>query len=178
MYVYASFDYSAFLELAITDLEKRGIAREHILAVPLDKRVEERMILDSIHRADGVSLFDGAMVLGAILMEIGVIYGFVLEWGPIIWGLIGLLSGVVIGFLLDYFYGSLFGSKKNGSSRNQIKAGKCNNTEVILTICCDNSQYEMVEKVLWDNMAYGVGKLDRLHTTIRNGAASDGKEAT
>jgi len=28
---------SAFLELAINDLEKRGIARKHILAVPLDK---------------------------------------------------------------------------------------------------------------------------------------------
>lgn len=178
MYVYASFDYSAFLELAITDLEKRGIAREHILAVPLDKRVEERLILDSIHRADGMSLFDGAMVLGAILMELGVIYGFVLEWGPIIWGLIGLLGGAVIGFLLDYFYGNIIGSKNKKASRNKVKAGECNNTEVILTICCDNSQYEMVEKVLWDNMAFGVGKLDRLHTTIRNGAESDGKEAT
>ncbi|WP_312561119.1 hypothetical protein [Anaerospora sp.] len=177
MYVYASFDYSAFLELAISDLEKRGIAREHILAVPLDKRVEERMVLDSIHRADGISLFDGAMVLGAILMELGVIYGFVLEWGPIIWGLIGLLSGAIIGFLLDYFYGSIFGNKKKGSSRNRVKAGNCNNTEVILTVCCDNSQYEMVEKVLWDNMAFGVGKLDRLRYSIRDEAAGDGKKA-
>lgn len=178
MYVYASFDYSAFLELAITDLEKRGIAREHILAVPLDKRVEERMVLDSIHRADGISLFDGAMVLGAICMELGVIYGFVLEWGPIIWGLIGLLGGAIIGFVLDYFYGRIFGKKQKKSSRNQVKAGDCNNTEVILTIYCDNSQYEMVEKVLWDNMAFGVGKLDRLRNTIRNEAAGDGKEAS
>jgi hypothetical protein len=177
LYVYASFDYSAFLELAISDLEKRGIAREHILAVPLDKRVEERMVLDSIHRADGISLFDGAMVLGAILMELGVIYGFVLEWGPIIWGLIGLLSGAIIGFLLDYFYGSIFGNKKKVSSRNRVKAGNCNNTEVILTVCCDNSQYEMVEKVLWDNMAFGVGKLDRLRYSIRDEAAGDGKKA-
>lgn len=134
------------------------------------------MILDSIHRADGISLFDGAMVLGAIMMELGVIYGFVLEWGPIIWGLIGLLSGAVIGFLLDYFYGSIFGRKKKKTSQNRVKAGERNNTEVILTICCDNSQYEMVEKVLWDNMAFGVGKLDRLRTTIETGAASDGKE--
>ncbi|MCM0759659.1 hypothetical protein M7775_13955 [Sporomusa sphaeroides DSM 2875] len=178
MYVYASFDYSAFLELAITDLEKRGIAREHILAVPLDKRVEERMVMDTIHRADGISLFDGAMVLGAICMELGVIYGFVLEWGPVIWGLIGLLSGAIIGFLLDYFYGKIFGHKRTKSPRNRVKAGECNNTEVILTVCCDNSQYEMVEKVLWDNMAFGVGKLDRLCNTIGNGMVSGGKEAT
>ncbi len=176
MYVYASFDYSAFLELAITDLEKRGIAREHILAVTLDKRVEERMVLDTIHRADGMSLFDGAMVLGAILMELGVIYGFILEWGPIIWGLIGLLSGAIIGFLLDYFYGRIFGNKKTKSPRNRVEAGECNNTEVVLTVYCNNSQYEMVEKVLWDNMAFGVGKLDRLRNTSGNGATSDGKE--
>lgn len=178
MYIYASFDYSAFLELAITDLEKRGINREHILAVPLDKRVEERMVLDTIHRADGMSLFDGAMVMGAIFMELGVIYGFILAWGPIVWGLIGLLSGAIIGFLFDYFYGRIFGHKKTKSPRNQVKAGENNNTEVVLTVYCDNSQYEMVKKVLWDNMAFGVGKLDRLRNTTGNGAASDGKEAS
>ena len=53
MYVFSSFEYSAYLELGISDLEKRGIAREKILAVPLDKRVEERKLLDTIHRADG-----------------------------------------------------------------------------------------------------------------------------
>ena len=178
MYIYASFDYSAFLELAITDLEKRGIAREHILAVPLDKRVEERMLLDTIHRADGISLFDGAAVLGAICMEFGVIYGFVLEWGPITWGLIGLLGGAILGFLLDYFYGRIRGHKKKKTTRNQVKAGECNNTEVIVTVFCENSQYEMVQKVLWDNRAFGVGKLDRLRTTMREGPENCGKEAT
>jgi hypothetical protein len=161
LYIYASFDYSGFLELAITDLEKRGIAREHILAIPLDKRVEERVILDTIHRADGISLFDGAAVLGAIFMELGVIYGFVLAWGPITWGLLGLMGGAILGFLLDFFYGRIRGYKKKKASRNQVKAGECNNTEVILTVFCEQSQYEMVEKVLWDNMAFGVGKLDR-----------------
>jgi len=178
MYIYASFDYSAFLELAITDLEKRGIAREHILAVPLDKRVEERMLLDTIHRADGISLFDGAAVLGAVFMELGVIYGFVLEWGPITWGLIGLLGGAVLGFLLDYFYGRIRGHKKEKAFRHRVKAGESHNTEVILTVFCENSQYEMVQKVLWDNMAFGVGKLDRLRNSIRKELASDGKEAT
>ena len=177
MYIYASFDYSAFLELAITDLEKRGIARDHILAVPLDKRVEERMLLDTIHRADGISLFDGAAVLGAIFMELGVIYGFILEWGPITWGLIGLLGGAILGFLLDYFYGRIRGHKKKKATRNQVKAGENNNTEVILTVFCENSQYEMVQKVLWDNRAFGVGKLDRLRTT-REGPENRGKEAT
>jgi hypothetical protein len=172
VYVYASFDYSAFLELAITDLEKRGIAREHILAVPLDKRVEERMVMDTIHRADGISLFDGAAVLGAVFMELGVIYGFVLKWGPIAWGLIGLFGGATLGFLLDYFYGRIRGHKKEKAARSRVKAGENNNTEVVLTVYCEPNQYEMVEKVLWDNMAFGVGKLDRLRTSIRKGGES------
>lgn len=177
MYVYASFDYSAYLELAITDLEKRGIAREHILAVPLDKRVEERMIMDTIHRADGISLFDGAAVMGAIFMELGVIYGFVWEWGPIIWGLIGLFGGAALGFLLDYFYSQIRGKKKATKTRNQKKAGGNNNTEVVLTVYCKNSQYEMVEKVLWDNMAFGVGKLDRMRYSIRKGGRESSKRS-
>lgn len=176
MYVYASFDYSAYLELAITDLEKRGIAREHILAVPLDKRVEERMVLDTIHRADGMSLFDGAAVLGAVFMELGVIYGFVWQWGPITWGLIGLGGGALLGFLLDYFYSRIRGRKKVDKSRNRHKSRE-SNSEVILTVYCENRQYEMVEKVLWDNMALGVGKLDRMRYSIRKGASINGKEA-
>lgn len=166
MYVYASFDYSAYLELAITELEKRGIARENILAVPLDKRVEEKKLFDTIHRTDGMSLFDGAAVAGAIFMTLGVIYGFVLKWGPIIWGLIGLLSGALIGFLLDMFVGKLRKNKAAKKTRNQAKAGD-QITEVVLTIVCRPEQYEMVEKVLWDNMALGVGKLDRLRNSIR-----------
>lgn len=177
MYVYASFDYSAYLELAITDLEKRGIAREHILAVPLDKRVEEKMIFDTIHRADGISLFDGAAVMGAIFMELGVIYGFVWDWGPITWGLIGLFGGGILGFLLDYFYGKIRGNKNPRETRNQKQAGGSNNTEVVLTIYCRNSQYEMVEKVLWDNMAFGVGKLDRLRYSNRKGGSEPSKRS-
>ncbi|MEN6326510.1 MAG: hypothetical protein ABFD18_09960 [Syntrophomonas sp.] len=177
MYVYASFDYSAYLELAITDLEKRGIAREHILAIPLDKKMEERKPLDTIHRADGISLFDGAAVSGAIFMELGVIYGFVLKWGPIIWGLIGLLGGALIGFLLDYYGGIIRQKKLAKETRNQAKAGK-SNTEVVLTICCKKEEYEMVEKVLWDNMALGVGKLDRLQYSIRNGGGTHWKKSS
>ena len=160
MYVFASFEYSAYLELGISDLEKRGIPREKILAVPLDKRIEERKLMDTIHRADGISLFDGAMVSGAIFMELGVIYGFVWKLGPIIWGLIGLGFGAVLGFLLDYFWSSIRG-KKQLMTRNKNKESE-RAAEVTLVVQCAPHEYQMVEKVLWDNQALGVGKLARL----------------
>ncbi|NPV93502.1 MAG: hypothetical protein HPY50_22325 [Firmicutes bacterium] len=150
MLVMATFDYSYQLELAITDLEKRGIPRENIGGVPLDKRKEERRLLDTLHRADGISLFDGAAILGTIFMIMGAIYGFVLKWGPIIWGLIGLITGALLGFAIDFLVGKV-------RSHKNVKRSKDKSAEVILVIKCETGQYDMVQKVLWDNLAMGVG---------------------
>ncbi|MDD3653478.1 MAG: hypothetical protein PHO01_04735 [Desulfotomaculaceae bacterium] len=150
MFVVATFDYSFYLELAITDLEKRGIPRENIGGIPLDKRVEERKTLDSIHRADGFSAFDGAAVLGTIFMLLGAIYGFILSWGPIIWGLIGLFTGALLGFVLDNSFSKLHHSK--GKKKTGEKS-----SEIVILLKCEEQHYEMVKKILWDNQALGVG---------------------
>jgi len=150
VFVAATFNYSLFLELAISDLEKRGITRENIGGIPLDKRIEERKIIDSIHRADGISLFDGAAVLGTVFMLFGAIYGFILEWGPILWALIGLFTGAALGFILDTSI-----SKIRSYKDNKRKKGR--SSEIVLLVKCEESQYEMVKKILWDNQALGVG---------------------
>lgn len=150
MFVAATFNYSLYLELAITDLEKRGIPRENIGGIPLDKRMEERKIIDTIHRADGISLFDGAAALGTVFMLFGAIYGFILKWGPILWGLIGLFFGAALGLTLDIMIGKIRSSKDKKRTKN-------NSSEIILLIKCEENQYKMVEKVLWDNLALGVG---------------------
>lgn len=150
MFVAATFDYSFSLELAITDLEKRGVPRENIGGIPLDKRIEERKIMDSLHRADGISMFDGAAVLGTVFMSVGAIYGFILKWGPIIWGLIGLFIGAVLGFILDI-------SISKVRSYKDKKRTKDKSSGMILLVKCEENQYEMVKRVLWDNQALGVG---------------------
>jgi hypothetical protein len=150
VFVAATFDYSLYLELAITDLEKRGIPRENIGGIPLNQRIEERKIMDTIHRADGISLFDGAAALGMVFMLFGAIYGFILKWGPILWGLIGLFFGAALGLTLDIMIGKIRRSKDKKRTKN-------NSSEIILLIKCEENQYKMVEKVLWDNLALGVG---------------------
>jgi len=40
-------------------------------------------------------------------MVLGVIYGFVWAWGPIICGLLGLAGGFLVGFLLDISFTKL-----------------------------------------------------------------------
>jgi hypothetical protein len=149
MYVMAIFEQTAFIELSLTEIEQLGISRERILAVPMEKRIEKRRVFDTIHYADGISLFDGAAALGTALMVVGAIYGFILKWGPIVWGLIGLLTGAAIGFLLDCLIG-----KRRVFNRKIERV-----PEVVVIVQCDSpGQMETVEAALWDHFALGVAK--------------------
>jgi len=156
MIIAATFEYSFNLELAISDLEKRGIPRENIGAITLDKQVADRKVFDSIHRSDGISLFDGAAALGTVGALLGAIYGFVLEWGPIIWMLIGFVFGAGLGFILDYSIGKIRSLRNKKVSRKRDQVGD-SAADVVLLINCETEKNELVEKILWDNFAIGVG---------------------
>jgi TM2 domain-containing membrane protein YozV len=143
----ATFDHSQFVELAVTELEEKGITKEKILAIPLVQEHKDFAILDTIHRADGVSIFDTASVFATAGMTLGVIYGFIWYWGPIIWGLIGLFIGATMGFTLDYLL-----TKRKVSAQRKAKV-----SELVLIISCDKTQGDLVEKVLRNNTAFGVG---------------------
>ena len=145
----ATFDCSLFVELAITELEEKGIAKDKILAIPLAPKEQDFAILDTIHRSDGISIFDTASVFATTGMTLGVIYGFIWSWGPIIWGLIGLFAGAGMGFVLDYLL-----TKRKLSTQRKVKV-----SELVLIVSCEQGQSTMVEKVLRNNTAFGVGKV-------------------
>lgn len=150
MLIVASFEYCYHTELAISELAEKGIDRDHILAVPLEVRGETRELLDSIHHSDGVSMIDGGFLLGTACMTLGVILGFNLHWGPIIWGLIFLIGGVILGCLFDY----LLGSKRHSRNRKREQSG-----QLVFLIECRAEQAEIVKKVLWSHKALGVSTL-------------------
>lgn len=91
--VIATFEHSPFVEIVIHDMEKLGVPSQNIVALPLENLESQTHIIDSIHRVDGKSVLDGAMMGATIFGVLGAIYGFVLYWGPIIWGLLGLVGG-------------------------------------------------------------------------------------
>ncbi|MNY53532.1 hypothetical protein D3C86_1892970 [compost metagenome] len=68
--------------MAIHEIEKLGVPSQQIVALPLENLESETYIIDSIHRVDGRSILDGAMIGGTLLAVLGAIYGFVLYWGP------------------------------------------------------------------------------------------------
>jgi len=146
MHVVASFEYSTELELAIQKLHEAGVNEENIIAIPLDKSVDKPQLFDTIHHSDGKSILDVGLIFGCIFMLLGSIYGFILQWGPVIWGLIGLIFGLTIGILLK-----LLIIKNEGKMTNK----KC--TEVFLAVRCKESQLETIKSILFKHYALGIG---------------------
>ena len=103
MQIFSTFEYSSYVELAISELEEIGIGKEDIFIVPLNNRTENRRIFDSLHRADGVSLIDLRMALATAFSVIGASIGFNLSWGPIYWGIISALIGFILGLGIKLF---------------------------------------------------------------------------
>ena len=150
MYIVSTFDHSIYLELAITAIQMKGIKKDNIMAIPMDKRGEEAKLFDSIHSSDGLSLFDLPAILAVIFGIFGSIYGFILEWGPLLWGLIAIAIGFSLGLIIKLFI------VKKYNHRQDDKRG----TEVVLIIQCPENQLEMVKDTLWSHKALGVRKLD------------------
>jgi hypothetical protein len=148
MHVISTFEHSAYLELAINKLQENGIDKENIVAIPLENIMEPAKIFDTIHRADGISLLDVSAVMGTIFSVLGASIGFVLKWGPIIWGLIGLALGAILGFIIDFYIG-----------KNRKKKTTNLNSEVVLIVWCQEIQFQMVKNILKEYMPLGIGQL-------------------
>jgi Na+-driven multidrug efflux pump len=152
MYLISAFQQSLDVELAVTELEQLGIGKERILAVPLDQLMGGRPLLDTIHRSDGISLFDLGSVLGTVCAVLGASFGFVWVWGPVIWGLIGFGAGFVAGFALDVLINRHYLKKK------RVKRPAA---ELILMVRCLSGEQSSVRQVLERHFALGVGKVER-----------------
>lgn len=136
------------------------MGKESIFAVPLTNRKTERRLFDSIHHADGISLFSTGAALGTAFAVIGASFGFKLQWGPIYWGLIGTTGGFALGFLIDLFYYKVI--KKN----QRLLKGK--NSEVILIVECNKKQSDMVENILWHHFAFGLARIEAVEDNVEN----------
>jgi hypothetical protein len=151
MQLFSTFETTGFLEMAISTLEKNGIPKGSIYAVPLDNRKEIPKIFDTLHRSDGTTLIDIGMGLATAFSVIGASIGFKLAWGPIYWGLIGAFLGFVLGFAIRLFMELVV--KKN----KRVLKGK--HSEIILIIDCEETQAELIEDILWSHFAIGVAKV-------------------
>ncbi|MDR6121135.1 hypothetical protein QFZ87_000732 [Bacillus sp. SLBN-46] len=147
MPVISIFEHSLALELAISELENHHIEKERILAASVNKNVVEKKYLDP-YNADGLNLFLVSGI-GMSVMLLGTIYGFVLYWGPILWGLIGLIAGSIVGLVIDYIW------KKTVRKKTLRK----NIADVLLIVNCKEDQVELVEDILKQHHTLGIVKI-------------------
>lgn len=150
MQVFATFDHSSYLELAIKKLEQHGI--KDIYSVPLDNRAEDPALFDTIHQSDGTSLINKGMILAVMFSVVGASRGFILEWGPIYWGIIGAAAGFLLGFSIDFTL-----LKLRNRNKRLLKGVK---SEVILIIDCQEEEGKKVEAILWEHLANGVARVN------------------
>jgi hypothetical protein len=142
--IIATFEHSPFVEMVIHDVEKMGVPPQNIVAMPLENLESQLHIIDSIHRVDGRSILDGAMMSGTIFAVLGAIYGFVLYWGPVIWGLIGLAGGFLLGLLIELAF-----------NKKKIKVFSSRKSEVIIEVICNVSLQERLVKIFKSRKAMG-----------------------
>lgn len=151
MQVFSTFEADLYLEMAISTLEKKGIQKQRIFAVPLDNRSVDRKLFDNLHQSDGTTLIDIGVALATAFSVIGASIGFELAWGPIYWGLIGAAVGFMAGFIIRLVIEMVIKKKR------RVAKGK--HSEIILIIDCEETQAEMIENILWSHFAIGVAKV-------------------
>lgn len=143
MYVLSVFKQSLQVELAVTALTEEGVAGRDILAVPVEKTIDKKRLFDTMYSSTGDSLMDLPMILAAFAALFGSIYGFILAWGPIVWGVIGAAAGFGTGFLIKLL---IFKKKRTAGH-------EC---EVILFIACRDDAAGRIKQIMRDNGALGV----------------------
>jgi hypothetical protein len=142
--IIASMDHSPFVEMLIHDIEKLGVPSQNIVALPLENLDSQIHVIDTIHRVDGRSVLDGAMMGGTIFAVLGSIYGFRLHWGPIIWGLLCLVGGFFLGLIIEL-----------AISKKKVKILASRKSEVIIEVTCNTSLVDQLIKVLKSRGAMG-----------------------
>ncbi|AXF57575.1 hypothetical protein [Salicibibacter kimchii] len=145
MYVVASFKLNKNLERVIAEIEYNNIDRKNILALPLAKKVDLETET-SYHQKS----FEILPILATILALFGLIYGFMLDLGPILVGLIGLGIGAILGGVIDVF-------RIKKTRKNELQKKKEPLTEVFLLVHCSNkAQAQQVKTLIWKWSPLGV----------------------
>jgi len=142
--IIATFEHSPFVEMAIHELEKLGVPPHQVVAMPVENLVADTNIIDSIHRVDGRSILDGAMMSASIFSVLGTIYGFVWYLGPIIWGLIGMVGGFLLGLAIEILF-----------NKGKLRLTSHRKTEVIMKVTCQASLQHQLLHILKARKASG-----------------------
>jgi hypothetical protein len=153
MNLFATFEQSIELEQAIAELESNFVSTAQILVIYMENEPAQVQLngrTREIHSNSfevGIACATGSAVIGASI-------GFVLAWGPIIWGLICVISGFSIGYSIYYF--------RKIDSVSTLRQKK--EPELLVIIQCAEIQAHPIKEMLWKYQALTVGQMDEPST--------------
>lgn len=150
MYIVSTFEHDIKLETAINAVQTKGIPKKNIMAVPLSRTNDTSISLDIMQTYATRNMLDIPMILAALFALLGMIYGFLLTWGPVFWALIGTGLGFCIGLVLKLVL------LKDKNKKQLNKAG-----EIVLIIQCQDNEDKMVQDTLLANSAMGIARLSQ-----------------
>lgn len=147
MLIVGAFNYSIELEEALKELENNGICRKHILTVPMNVYSDTSKGFISESHDFYAKGFEVGVACATACSVIGTSIGFILKWGPIIWGLTAAVIGLIIGFGL-YF---LFNKNVHRNLSKKLP-------EVTVIVQCSEENSNLVMKIMWKYDVLNIGR--------------------
>ncbi|MCM3691848.1 inorganic phosphate transporter [Neobacillus niacini] len=149
MNLFATFEQSIDIEQALAEIESSLISRDQILVVYMDNEPSPEKLTGRTREIHS-NAFEVGMACATGSAVIGACIGFVLVWGPIIWGLICVLIGFTIGYSVYYFL------KKDSVHTRRLKK----EPEVLVIIQCTEIHVHPIREILWKYRALTVGQTE------------------
>ncbi|GFZ80976.1 hypothetical protein GCM10008018_28080 [Paenibacillus marchantiophytorum] len=153
LWMIGTFEHSIELEQALSILEHNGISRSRITPVLMDVDADKSInIVDQRFDRTAKSVEIG-LASATACSVIGISAGFVLAWGPIIWG---LLTGIG-GFLLGFGISRLF------RTEHSLPAKAKKLPEVTILVQYENErEAALISETFWRYKALTVGQMASL----------------
>lgn len=131
---------------ALLDMENAGIGKDRLLVVPMDASAEEAES-GSFNPIAGQSSVEAGIAGATACAVVCISRGFVMAWGPIVWGMIGAAAGFVVGFTAHQMI-----MKRR---RRRIRADR--SSELTVIVECEEPERRTVLEAFWNNNALSVG---------------------
>jgi len=149
MLVIGTFPNDTRVMQALHALENSGIGKDRLLVVPMDHSPDSANSHREIgNPISGHTSVEFGLACATGVSVIGISRGFMLAWGPILWGLISAVSGFVFGY----------GVHKWWESRRLSLMRRKKSSDIHVLVECESAKRKLIVSVLWKHDALAVGE--------------------
>ncbi|WP_027088256.1 hypothetical protein [Cohnella panacarvi] len=149
MLVIGTFPNDTRVMQAVLALEKSGVGKDRMLVVPMDHSPDTANSHREIgNPISGHTSVEFGLAFATAVSVIGISRGFMLAWGPILWGLISAASGFALGF----------GIHKGWERRRMSVMRRKKSSDITVLVECEAAERKLIVSVLWNHDAFAVGE--------------------